>query len=585
MVLSNKLVYFHRQSPKFLPFFVGFLSLYLHRYFIIHLFHNFNSLTMKTYHTFFTFLCLLFYVHSFSQLWTPISEEDTYHYEWVGDTLGYDSTNTFNGQYFKNNNPVATSIWFDSLTVSNASQNVYYLNKIITPCNDTCPTPPDGWAYHLKNQPQFLQHQMRVFTQPEKYVFEGEDKWVLLPTMPLNSTWVFDTLNNINAEVVEVSETEIFGNTDSLKVIALSNGGSIVLSKDHGIIEFPDFESSNYYRLVGIQTRDLGYKIPGFKEIYNFDVGDVFQYNYQVSGIQGGYYGKVKIHVTNKQETADSVTYGIRRITYKIDSYYGNQSDTREEEIDTHTFYKGDMADMYPNQLFGIEKTCEVTHNGNQYIYINDYWDESRAGCFEYSANQTEFIGGEFFRSYYGQNQDDKWMKFMFAVPGGQGHSLVSAFRTQGTPSPDILINGVCPDIYFRTWEEGLGETTFNFMCHEFYFYRHLEGYVKDGDTTGIITPDSTLLTSNEAVIPTENLQVTLYPNPVNDQLHINIQSPAAIPEFDITIYNVMGKSLITKHLKITTSNTINVEALPSGIYLMTFKTKESTFTRKFVVH
>ncbi len=539
---------------------------------------------MKTYYTFFVFLCLLFSVHSYAQLssnWTPISEEDVYHYELVGDTMSYDSV-----YGHKNNSPVAASIWFDSLIVVEPDQSISYLNKIVTPCDDTCPSPTSIWPYYLRSQPQFLQHQVRTSDENKKYVFEGEDKWVLLPTMPLNSTWVFDTLNNINAEVVGISETEIFGNTDSLKVIALSNGDSIVLSKDHGIIEFPDFESTNYYRLIGIQTRDLGYKIPGFKEIYNFDVGDVFQYNYQTSGVQGGYYGKVKIHVIDKQETTDSVTYDIRRITHHINVYYGNQSGTREEETDTHTFYKGDIADIYPNQLFGIEKTCEVTHNGNEYIYINDYWDESHVDCFEYSVGQTEFIGSEFFRSYYGQNQDDKWVKFMFAQTlfSSVELTIVSAFITDGSPSQDFLIGGSCPSM-FRAWEENLGETTYQFTCHEFYFYRTLEGYVKNGDTTGIITPDSTLLTSNEAIIPTENLQITLYPNPVSDQLHINIQSPVAIPEFDMTIYNTIGKVLINKYLKGITSEVINVEAFPRGIYFMSFKTKENTFTRKFVVH
>jgi len=115
----------------------------------------------------------------------------------------------------------------------------------------------------------------------------------------------------ISAEVIAITAGEILGNADSLKHIALSNGDTIILSKSHGIIEFPQVDNDTYYRLIGIQTRGLGFKMPDYREFFDFNVGDIFQYEIETGALPLGTYGTVKITITDKQVSQESIVYAI----------------------------------------------------------------------------------------------------------------------------------------------------------------------------------------------------------------------------------------------------------------------------------
>lgn len=518
---------------------------------------------MKTNKGLFIAVFVLLSFTAFSQNWTPIAVDDEYHYELVGSTAMYDSV-SFNGKTLRYNSPVNASVWIDS-TQTNAGQTVYHLNKIVKPC-DTCPA---GSPLYLRNQQQFLQQRI-IADNAGKYIFDGDEKWTVFSQASIGANWLFDTLNTITAEVIAIEENQIFGNTDSLKTILLSNNDTLVLSKEHGLIRFPQLQNNTYHNLTGIQTRELGLSIPGFQEIYDFDINDVLQYYYYFEGVQGGYTGRAKIYIQGKQVSADSVRYDIRRILNHSIIQYGTTYPPVVTDVQfSYTFYKGDVADKYPGQLFEDDMMCQ--------------WDE-RWGYEQSSCTRFGFgLDNRYFTTEYGQNEDNEWVKFMSTTVFTNNNNISEFIGDDA--NPDLLSPNSCFNsyIYQRIWEEGLGETSFTFSCFEGYGIRELSGYIIDGDTTGIITPDSVLILSNEDVALRTADDIAIYPNPATDYISFKINAIQAIPELDLTVYDTMGKALKTERYAAATSGNIQVSDLPPGMYLLSFKMEGQVFTRKFV--
>ncbi len=61
--------------------------------------------------------------------------------------------------------------------------------------------------------------------------------------------------------------------------MVLSTNDTLILSKEFGIIRFPfAYNSPYFYQLVGINDLHLGTTVPMFEDIFNFEVGDMFEY-------------------------------------------------------------------------------------------------------------------------------------------------------------------------------------------------------------------------------------------------------------------------------------------------------------------
>jgi hypothetical protein len=106
----------------------------------------------------------------------------------------------------------------------------------------------------------------------------------------------------------------------------------------------------------------------------------------------------------------------------------------------------------------------------------------------------------------------------------------------------------------------------------------HNDQIVYDGKVeTGILEIDDVitfiLLNTEDQNTP----KVRLYPNPVKDVLTISIfDSEKGV----IEVYNVLGENVLTALLTSSTSS-LNLSDLKSGIYLATIKTKTTTTTKK----
>ncbi|MEO8759959.1 MAG: hypothetical protein ABI388_02750, partial [Bacteroidia bacterium] len=102
--------------------------------------------------------------------------------------------------YTTNQSIVAATVWVDSI-----KNNTSYLNRIVTPC-DTCISAHlanDFYdtAYVLSNQPTFLQRKLLILPNGS-YNLIDKGNVMIHTTDTLNSTWIFDSINNINAQLI-----------------------------------------------------------------------------------------------------------------------------------------------------------------------------------------------------------------------------------------------------------------------------------------------------------------------------------------------------------------------------------------------
>lgn len=237
-------------------------------------------------------LLFLFFVPFFTnaQEWNPINLHDKYNYQI--ETANY----------------ISHTIWVDSVDLVDGD-SIFYLNRIVVDCPNCDPNFPN--KYKIANQGQFLQEKM-IKKQNGGYRFEGNQTFFLKPKTSLNESWIYDSMQNIQATVILIAEEDVLGNIDSVKTILLSNNDTLLLSKNHGIIQFA--ESTNQYSIRGIEGKNIGEQVPGFWDFYDFEIGDVFQYRILNTGVFSSSRRIHKWTVLDRIETDSSIVYMVKNV-------------------------------------------------------------------------------------------------------------------------------------------------------------------------------------------------------------------------------------------------------------------------------
>lgn len=214
-----------------------------------------------------SFLLLLVPSIFFAQNWMPVVPGETYNYRLQDSAY------------------ITQTIRVDSMKkVGNDS--VFYLNRVLQWF--VFPGDPilgiDTLAIGFQNQGQFLGQTMTK-TPNGDLVFHAENvffdtTFIIRPFANVGETWLAVPDENITATIVSVTQGDVLGEPDSLKTIQFDNGATWVLSKQHGLVQCPDFYTNNLRaNLSGLEAKGLGDRLYRFDDFFDFNVGDVLEYS------------------------------------------------------------------------------------------------------------------------------------------------------------------------------------------------------------------------------------------------------------------------------------------------------------------
>jgi len=173
--------------------------------------------------------------------------------------------------------PLSQSIWVDSSTndLNGPTHHLNRVSKTINPKTDIRfgdgIINPKGHTFGLLNRGQFLQEKVeKIGTR--RWRFIGETEYFIDLD---SSNFFFGTEDQLSASLSNPRAASVLGQPDSLRTISLSNGTSIELSKEHGIIKFPaSFDSSIYYHLNLFQDDPSNFSLDYFMDWHE---GDFFR--------------------------------------------------------------------------------------------------------------------------------------------------------------------------------------------------------------------------------------------------------------------------------------------------------------------
>lgn len=221
--------------------------------------------------------------------------------------------NVFNPAYrynykFDNSQLVSQVLFVDSVK-NLGSDSIYYLNRIGL----------NNIGNPSYNMPQFLQRSIKKFSNGLVMLYDT-CKLVINPSCHPGQSWLFDSVANVNAHCLSKNGHITFGLSDTVKTIIVGTNDTIKLSKNFGLLQFPDLYNKNkYYKLVGIEhaaTYDsipfYGERVPNAWDIYNFNVGDRFCYStyyFRKNAINGNGGSNGNFTIKGKMITQDGYSY------------------------------------------------------------------------------------------------------------------------------------------------------------------------------------------------------------------------------------------------------------------------------------
>jgi len=174
---------------------------------------------------------------------------------------------------------------------------------------------------------------------------------------------------------------------------------------------------------------------------------------------------------------------------------------------------------------------------------------------------------------------------------------LDSIFPSQQIPYLDrpLFIVDTISNVYYQNdvmyslkslYGEGLGSVSTHFAGFEGWSCSALLGYIKGGDTVGVILNDSLFVNIVE-LQKNEYTEMILSPNPTNKKLTVELSKIPITNSIQISIIDLHGRVIKTISKPSQSSYNLSVEELSSGIYLLQIKNDSGQILgiKKFVVN
>lgn len=369
-------------------------------------------------------------------------------------------------------------------------------------------------------------------------------------------SWTFDLDLMITAEIANTDTMTVFGSSDSIKIILLSTGDIITLSKNHGLLGFPSDISPGAIalQLSGIGGRDIGNRLPDFGDYFNWSAGDMFQWQVTyLANSEASWESNVTTYKFTilSAEVSDTLLVadiqGIKMFAH-YESYSPNNFssvDTIEETIilraDEHSF-----ATSLPGQFVPLK------------IDIQDILTQNIAGVDIYKAYIYDSIGILTLAD-----------KFVDSIDGG----TTALYQTV-----DLLCDEPFIESYLIAYKVGLGCTSWHQGGVETKQTFELTAYRKDGDTVGVFLADSDFVAS---VTEKTLMPIHLYPNPSSQYITCELPFPASANAY-YQIFDMQGNRIAQQSISQSTFN-INLEMFPNALYNLVVMDGKYQYTKRFM--
>jgi hypothetical protein len=445
---------------------------------------------------------------------------------------------------------ISNTVWVDTTKTLNGD-TIFYFNRIVIDC-DTC-TPLNGLNLAEYDVPQFLQKE--ACKNDSIYHFRSPGSFVIKPQSKLSENWLYDSINNIRATVIEINSIVLFGINDSVKKISLSNGNSIEISKSFGIIYFT--LPNDTFTLVGIDQL-YGESVPAFKEFFSFAKGDLFEFHEIPAKNPDSVLGSLhinKILITGCNVHGDTLEYDLQVKHYERSAplpeylWYSPNWASSSEYISTWRFINSPdhPANSFNDQLLRIVNS------------IRGY-NTSECNPFPLTKSYFDLDTNEVFTKIVGSFEKNNW----FVPTDSKNHLLKREYATACD----------CDVIAYR-YKPGLGEVYCEASGFEMYYLNELYAFRKGNDTTGIFTPDDKMVVR---IDESKEEKIIIFPNPAHD--YIKIVLPGSIIPDNITLIGMDGR--VIKNMSNT--DILQVNNIQKGIYIIKVEYKSNVTFIKVLI-
>lgn len=484
---------------------------------------------------------------SFSQNWNVFNKNYRYNYKFDYSDL------------------VSNVLFVDTVKQA-GTDTIYAMNRIGVECTGSCPTVTAPLSptvsYVVANMPQFLQRRIKKYSNGLVMLLDTS-KQVIIPTCSLTQTWRFDSINNLDATCVNATTLSVFGQNDSVKTILINGIDTLLLSKNFGILQFPEPYSKNkYYRLVGIekknsydQTALYGEKVPNAWDFYSMDVGDVICSisGYNTTFNQPSGCSKNKTTVLSKILISNEFVYTRYSCVFSRNAnYYGLanscSSSTNIPSCGTNSYSPGSNYLSSPNLVCNTFYPNKMYYSGNNYPENNivKFGKDNQGRFYKYcgracpnngtpilpNLNAIEFLQLEFGKVYSVLNNGSISVAVCFGVGFGQIRNTVIGFE------------------YYSNW------------CLTSYFKG---GVMYFGGT------DPIGLEENKP----NSEQNFIHPNPASSKITL-----PELEDLQVKVYNSIGQLVLTSR----DQSSIDVSQLPNGIYLVAIESENIKINKKLII-
>jgi len=440
--------------------------------------------------------------------------------------------------FFKDTTHMMSAFRLDSLTFSAGGDTTYFSYRTIRDTTEmmTCLDTTGGSV--LGNRV--------VLTHDGWYLFFNSfgDTIRLNSLAGLNQNWKFCDLEGgsyVQATVSQTGTGLVLGQPDEIRTITLQaktsagnnfnhpvNSVPFKLSQTYGLLTFYDVYHLPLtvipVELAGKSTPSLGMQEFGYREVYDFAIGDIFHYQGWGQDMGGSATWKKIETILNKTVygNSDSVDYLIERCM-RTEGGPPPTVITSHDTI-THRYYL-----IYMDTTAFLSLPWELTEN-------NQLADKYQRRAGDFNDRQIKTI-------------EDSYYAFNIFVPGCWALGLWEFY----------MITEYAP---------GLGNT----------FYRHLEMYWENGSELvyfqkGGETWGNPVAANCEALVGIVETQgrllstVTISPNPVRKGEPIRISVNPLAQNLRFTLYNLNGMPVYCIPME-NSLITINSGILSSGLYI-----------------